>query len=418
MIETQKPNPFRVAQEQFHRAADLLHLDGGYREMLGDCDRELTVRFPVHMDDGSIRVFTGYRVQHDISRGPAKGGIRFHPDVTLDEVKALAMWMTWKCAVVNIPYGGAKGGVIVDPRQLSRNELEHMTRRFATEISVIIGPDRDIPAPDVNTDSRVMAWVMDTVSMFQGMPTPGVVTGKPLAIGGSAGHTGATASGVVQCCRAIFARLGMPIAGSRAVVQGFGKVGAPLVYLLSSAGMRVVAVADVDGAVYNPSGVDPAALAEHVSAHGTVAGFGGADPLPAEELFEVEAELAVPAALGGVITAAVAERLGARVVVEAANGPTTPDADEVLARRGATVVPDVLANAGGVTASYFEWAQARQGYAWEEDVVATRLHRTMARAFDATWQLAEEHKCSLRRAAIALGVSRVAEATRVRGLFP
>ncbi len=399
-------------------AATLLGLDEGLTAQIIAPERVLEVAVPVRRDDDRIEVYTAWRVHHDTSRGPGKGGIRFHPRVDAREVKALAADMTVKCAVVDIPFGGAKGGVAVDPRRLSNAELERVTRRYTYDVAMMIGPDRDIPAPDVNTDSRVMAWVMDTVSMFHGAPVPGVVTGKPLSIGGSAGHTGATSAGVLQSSRAIFSKLGIPFAGSRAIVQGFGKVGGPLVYLLASAGMRVVAIGDVDGTLYNPSGIDPAALADHAAAHGTVAGFAGAEPIGSEELFEVDAELLVPAALGGVITPEVAERVRAGVVVEAANGPTTPDADVVLERKGVVVVPDVLANAGGVTASYFEWAQARQGYMWEEDLVAKRLHQVMERAFDATWQLAEDHKVSLRRAAIALGVSRVAEATRVRGLFP
>lgn len=411
-------NPWVAISGRMADAAALLGLDEGLTAMVIAPERVLEVSVPVRRDDGRIEVFPAWRVHHDTSRGPGKGGIRFHPQVDADEIKALAADMTVKCAVVDIPFGGAKGGVAVEPRSLSTAELERVTRRYTYDVAMMIGPDRDIPAPDVNTDSRVMAWVMDTVSMFHGAPVPGVVTGKPLSIGGSAGHTGATSTGVLQTSRAIFSKLGIPFAGSRAVVQGFGKVGGPLVYLLASAGMRVVAVGDVDGTLYNPSGIDPAALADHVTAHGTVAGFRGAEPIGAEELFEVDAELLVPAALGGVITPAIAERIRTRVVVEAANGPTTPEGDAVLEHHGVVVVPDVLANAGGVTASYFEWAQARQGYLWEEDLVAKRLHQVMQRAFDATWRLAEEHKVSMRRAAIALGVSRVAEATRVRGLFP
>jgi glutamate dehydrogenase (NAD(P)+) len=411
-------DPWLAISGRIAEAASLLGLDDGLTAMIIGPERVLEVSVPVRMDHGRIKVFKAWRVHHDTSRGPGKGGIRFHPRVDAREVMALAADMTVKCAVVDIPFGGAKGGVAVEPRLLSVGELERVTRRYTYDVAMMIGPDRDIPAPDVNTDSRVMAWVMDTVSMFQGMPAPGVVTGKPLSIGGSAGHTGATSTGVLQVSRAIFAKLGLRFAGSRAVVQGFGKVGGPLVYLLASAGMRVVAVGDVEGTLYNPSGIDPAALADHVAAHGTVAGFQGAEPIGSEELFEVDAELLVPAALGGVITPAVAEVMRARVVVEAANGPTTPGADAVLERKGIIAVPDVLANAGGVTASYFEWAQARQGYVWEEDLVAKRLHQVMERAFDATWRLAGEHKVSLRRAAIALGVSRVAEATRVRGLFP
>ncbi|HTW99203.1 MAG TPA: Glu/Leu/Phe/Val dehydrogenase [Acidimicrobiales bacterium] len=413
-----RPDSWTAISERVADAAALLGLDEGITSMIIAPERVLEVSVPIRRDPGHIEVFRAWRVHHDTSRGPGKGGIRFHPRVDAREVMALAADMTVKCAVVDIPFGGAKGGVAVEPRNLSTAELERVTRRYTYDVAMMIGPDRDIPAPDVNTDSRVMAWVMDTVSMFQGVAVPGVVTGKPLSIGGSAGHTGATSAGVLQTSRAIFNKLGISFAGSRAVVQGFGKVGGPLVYLLASAGMRVVAVGDVDGTIYNPSGVDPAALADHAAIHGTVAGFRGADPIGSEDLFEVDAELAIPAALGGVITPEVARSMRARVVVEAANGPTTPEADAVLDQRGVVVVPDVLANAGGVTASYFEWAQARQGFRWEEDLVASRLRRVMELAFDATWKLAEEHKVSLRRAAIALGVSRVAEATMVRGLFP
>ena len=399
-------------------ASELLGLDAGLRRMIAMPERVLEVAVPVRMDDGHVEVLRGWRVHHDTSRGPGKGGIRFRGGMDVREVTALAAEMTVKCAVVDIPFGGAKGGVAVDPAPLSVGELERVTRRYAFDVATLLGPDRDVPAPDVNTDGRVMAWIMDTISMIRGQSTPGVVTGKPLAIGGSAGHLGATSAGVLQCAEAIFARLGMHLAGSRVVIQGYGKVGAPLVYLFTSLGMRVVAVEDVAGAVYNPAGIDPAALAEHVARTGTVRAFPRADPIDPGELFTIESELAVPAALAGVVSASVAQRLGAKVIVEAANGPTTPDADPVLERRGVVVVPDVLANAGGVTASYFEWAQSRQGYPWEAELVAHRLHATMGRAFDATWDRAERLGVSLRRGAIALGVERVAEATRLRGLFP
>lgn len=411
-------DPFGAVLERIADAAELLGLDAGLHQMIAMPERVLEVSVPVRMDDGRIEVLRGWRVHHDTARGPGKGGIRFHPALDASEVTALAADMTVKCAVVDIPFGGAKGGVAVDPGPLSTGELERLTRRYAFDVANLLGPERDVPAPDVNTDARVMSWIMDTISMLRGQGTPGVVTGKPLAIGGSHGHVGATSTGVVLCAQAIFAKLGLGLAGSRAVVQGYGKVGAPLVYLLTSLGMRVVAVEDVGGAVHNPAGIDPAGLADHVSRAGTVAGFVQADPIEPGELFLLESELAVPAALDGVITESLAKRLGAQVVVEAANGPTVPAADPVLERRGIAVVPDVLANAGGVTASYFEWAQARQGYPWEADVVAARLHATMTRAFDATWERAELLKVSLRRGAVALGIERVAEATRLRGLFP
>jgi len=399
-------------------AANLLGLEDWITQLIVTPERILEVAIPIRRDDGRVEVFTGWRVQHSTARGPGKGGIRFHPAVDVREVMALAADMTIKCAVVDIPFGGAKGGVVVDPASLSEAELERLTRRYAFDIASLLGADRDVPAPDVNTDARIMSWIMDTVSMMRGDVTPGVVTGKPIAIGGIAGHVGATSSGVVLCARATFRELGMPLSGARAVVQGYGKVGAPLVFLLSSLGVRVVAVADVGGAIHNPGGIDPAALAEHFGRVGTVAGFPDADAIDPGSLFSIECELAIPAALEGVITADVAASFGGRVLVEAANGPTTPEADPILEERGVTVVPDVLANAGGVVASYFEWAQARQGYAWESGVFSTRHRETMERAFDATWQKSAMLKVPLRRAAVALGLDRVAEATRLRGLFP
>ena len=399
-------------------AAKLTGLDPDVHRMLRTPRRVLEVAVPVRMDDGRVEVFTGWRVHHDTTRGPGKGGIRFHPDLDVREVTALAADMTFKTAVANLPFGGAKGGVRCDPTTFSLGELERLTRRYTLEIAPLLGSDRDVPAPDVNTDGRVMAWLMDTLAMMGGAALGGTVTGKPLAVGGTRAHAGATSSGVVMCARAAFAALGLPFAGSRAVVQGFGKVGGPLAFLLASAGMRVVAVSDIGGAVRNGGGLDPSALSDHVSATGTVAGFDGGDALDAEDLWEVECELVVPAALSGAIDEAVAERLATTVVVEAANGPTTPDADVVLDRRGIVVVPDILANAGGVTASYFEWAQDRQGYAWDEDAVATRLRSFMDAAFTSVWARAETLDVSLRRAAFALAVERVADAIAARGLFP
>lgn len=411
-------NAWTAFSSRLESATRLVGLPDDIAALVITPEKVLEVAVPFRHDDGRIEVCRGWRVEHDTSRGPGKGGVRFHPAVNAAEVTALAAEMSVKCAVVGIPFGGAKGGVAIDPRRLSVTELERLTRRYAFNVSLLLGPERDVPAPDVNTDARVMAWIMDTISMLRGEATPGVVTGKPLAIGGSLGHVGATSSGVTICAQATFTELGMPLVGARAVVQGYGKVGGPLVYLLTSLGMRVIAVADVDGAVHNPAGLDPAALSEHAAATGSVAGFPIADPIDPADIFSLECELAVPAALGGVIDAEVAGRLGAKVVVEAANGPTLPDADAVLERRGIVVVPDVLANAGGVTASYFEWAQSRQGFAWEEEMVADRLRRTMSHAFDATWRRAEALKVPLRQAAIALGVERIAEATQLRGLFP
>ncbi|HVL92265.1 MAG TPA: Glu/Leu/Phe/Val dehydrogenase [Acidimicrobiales bacterium] len=404
--------------ERLDDAAALTGLDPDIHRMLCRPRRTLEVSVPVRMDDGRVEVFQGWRVHHDTTRGPAKGGLRFHPDLEVTEVMALAADMTLKTAVVNIPFGGAKGGVRCDPALLSLGELERLTRRYTLEISPLLGPDKDVPAPDVNTDGRVMAWLMDTLSMMRGELLPGSVTGKPLSVGGTRGHAGATSTGVVLCARAAFAALGMALPGGRAVVQGFGKVGGPLVFLLSSAGMRVVAVADAGGAVHNPGGLEPSALSDHAARAGTVAGFEGADPIDQADLWALDCELAVPAALSGAIDEEVAACLGASVVVEAANGPTTPAADAVLARRGVVVVPDILANAGGVTASYFEWAQSRQGYAWDEDLVATRLRTVMDEAFTAVWARAAALEVSLRRAAFALAVERVAEAISARGLFP
>ncbi|HEY2429779.1 MAG TPA: Glu/Leu/Phe/Val dehydrogenase, partial [Acidimicrobiales bacterium] len=370
------------------------------------------------MDDGRVEVFTGWRVHHDTTRGPGKGGIRFHPAVDVREVSALAAGMTFKCAVADLPFGGAKGGVRCDPASLSLGELERLTRRYTWEISPLLGPEKDIPAPDVNTDGRVMAWLMDTLSMIRGEALPDSVTGKPLSVGGTRGHAGATSTGVLACARAAFRELGIEMGGKRAVIQGFGKVGGPLGFLLSSAGMRVIAVSDVGGAVHNPAGLDMAALSAHVAKEGTVAGFILGEPIDEPAMWALPTELAVPAALDGVITAEVAGVLGARVLVEAANGPTTTDADPVLESRGILVVPDIVANAGGVTASYFEWAQGRQGFAWDESTTAGRLRSFMDAAFTAVWARSQTLGVTLRRAAFALALERVAEAISARGLFP
>ena len=404
--------------ERLDDAAKLTGLDPDIHRILRIPERILEVAIPVRMDDGRIEVFTGWRVHHDTTRGPAKGGLRFHPDVDVYRITALAADMTFKTAVLALPFGGGKGGVRCDPTKLSLGELERITRRYTVEVSSFLGPDRDVPAPDVNTDGRVMAWLMDTLSMIRGEAMPASVTGKPLSIGGTRGHQGATSSGVLICARAAFAGLDLDFVGKRAVVQGFGKVGGPLVFLLASAGMRVIAVSDVGGAVYNQGGLDPSALSEHVARTRTVAGFEGGDPIAEADMWGLECELVVPAALEGVITAEVAERLQCSMLVEAANGPTVPAADAVLDRRGIVAVPDILANAGGVTASYFEWAQSRQGFAWEEETVAARLRKFMETAFHDVWVKADTLGVSLRRAAFALAVERVAEAIAARGLFP
>ena len=411
-------DPWAAVLERVDDAGKLTGVDPDILRLLRVPRRVLEVSVPVRMDEGGVEVFTGWRVHHNTTRGPAKGGLRFHPQLDAREVAALAAEMTFKTAVVNIPFGGAKGGVRCDPSKLSSGELERLTRRYTLEVMPLLGQDRDVPAPDVNTDGRVMSWLMDTLATVAGEAEPGVVTGKPLSLGGTVGHTGATASGVVVAVRAVFNEMEMAVAGGRVILQGFGKVGGPLAFLLSSAGMRVVAVSDIGGAVHNPAGLDVPALADHVKRAGSVAGFDHADPIEADDLWEIDCELAVPAALEGAIDDHVAGRLGAKVVVEAANGPTTPAADAILDRRDIVVVPDIMANAGGVTASYFEWAQNRQGYAWEEETVALRLRQTMERAFAAVWARSESLGVALRRAAFALAVERVSEAIEARGLFP
>ena len=404
--------------ERIDDAAKLSGIDPDIHHLLRRPQRVLEVSVPVRMDDGRIEVFQGWRVHHDTTRGPGKGGIRFHPEVDAEEVIALAAGMTFKTAVAGLPFGGAKGGVRCDPTQLSLGELERLTRRYTIEISPLLGPDKDVPAPDVNTDGRVMAWLFDTLSTLRGELMLGAVTGKPLSVGGTRGHAGATSSGVVHTVRNVFAERGDSVAGRRVVIQGFGKVGGPLAFLLSSAGMRIVAVADVAGAVYNPGGLDPSALSDHVARTGTVARFEGADVIDQDGLWDVECDVLIPAALAGVINTDVAKRLKAQVIIEAANGPTLPEADPILDDRGIIVVPDILANAGGVTASYFEWAQSRQGYAWEEELVASRLRTVMDESFLAVWAKANKLDVSLRRAAFALALERVAEAISARGLFP
>jgi glutamate dehydrogenase (NAD(P)+) len=416
---TERYDPWKAILDRIQDAASLVSVDPAVVSLMAHPERVLQVSVPIRMDDGHVEVFTGWRAHHSTIRGPAKGGIRFHPKVTADEVAALAAEMTLKTAVVGIPFGGGKGGVAVDPRLLSDSELERLTRRYTFGISSLLGPDLDVPAPDVNTDERVMAWLLDTIDILHGSQSlPAAVTGKPLSVGGMKLHSGATSSGVVRCTRLVFGELGKQIAGSRAIIQGFGKVGGPLAYLLSSAGMRVVAVADIGGAVTNAGGLDIGRLSDHVVATGSVIGFDGGEQIDPEDLWSVEAELVVPAALEGAIDEKAAKSLTASVVVEAANGPTTPDADQILKDRDITVVPDILANAGGVTASYFEWAQSRSGYPWEEEVVATRLAKVMDDAFAAVWKRAEVLGVSMRRAAGAVAVERVAEAFGARGLFP
>jgi glutamate dehydrogenase (NAD(P)+) len=412
------PNIWAVAQQQFDAAAEKLDLDDGLRHVLRVAKRELTVNFPVTMDDGHVEVFTGYRVQHNLSRGPAKGGIRYHQDVTLDEVRALAMWMTWKCAVVNIPYGGGKGGVIVDPKQLSLRELEGLTRRFATEISPLIGPDRDIPAPDVNTNSQTMAWIMDTFSMHAGYTISGVVTGKPISVGGSLGRNEATARGTVYTLQQASKVRNLPLKGARVAIQGYGNAGSIAASLLSDEGSTIVAVSDSTGGIHNPAGLDPAKVSAWKREHGTVVGFPKSDPISNPEVLEVDCEILVPAALENQITASNAPRIKAKIVAEAANGPTTPEADEILYDRGIFMIPDILCNAGGVTVSYFEWVQDMQSFFWTEDRINESLKGIMDRAFESVLEMAERTEVDMRTAAYMVAVNRVAEATTLRGLYP
>jgi glutamate dehydrogenase (NAD(P)+) len=386
--------------------------------VLREVRREFTVRFPVKLDDGTVRMFEGYRVQHNLTRGPAKGGIRYHPEVSLDEVKALAMWMTWKCAVARLPYGGAKGGVIVDPNALSHRELERLTRRFASEISVFIGPDSDIPAPDVNTNAEIMAWIMDTVSMEEGHSIPAVVTGKPIDIGGSEGRVEATGRGVTVVALDACRRMGLEPRKATVAVQGFGNVGSVAAELMHAEGYRVVAVSDAYGAIHDPAGLDVDALLAHRNATGTVRGFGGGRAITNSELLELDVDVLVPAALENQITFANAGRIKASLIVEGANGPTTPDADAILEKRGIRVVPDILANAGGVTVSYFEWVQDIQSFFWEEGEINQRLERVMRRGFDEMIAQSERHDVSWRMGAYLVAVKRVADATAVRGIYP
>ena len=411
-------NPWDRVVELITNAGKILKLDNGMIQRIIIPERSYEVAIPVRLDSGDVEVFSGWRIQHDTSRGPGKGGIRFHQSVNKDEIAALAADMSIKTAVVNIPYGGAKGGVRVDPTTLSAGELERLTRRYAFAIAPVIGPDRDIPAPDVNTDAQVMSWVMDTVSMLHGHATFGVVTGKPLAIGGTLGHAGATSLGVTICTEALMKNMGRSPQGTRVIIQGYGKVGAPLVGYLVSRGFSVVGVADVHGAIHIPHGVNPEELARHVATTGSVVGLSGADPVDLTDFFTIDADIAIPAALGGVLDANVASRMKAGIVIEAANGPTTGDGAAVFADKKTIVVPDVLANAGGVVASYFEWAQDLQGMLWEPEVFTARLERTMKAAFDHVWQRHEAWNVILREAALAVGVERIAEATELRGLFP
>jgi glutamate dehydrogenase (NAD(P)+) len=413
-----RENPFEIAQDQLRRVADVFKIDPNIVRVLERCKKSVVVSIPFSKDDGTIEVFEGYRVTHNIARGPSKGGIRYHPDVTLDEVKSLAMWMTWKCALMGIPFGGAKGGVVCNPKQLSQSELERMTRRYTSEIVNEIGPEKDIPAPDVGTDPRVMAWIFDTYSMNKGHSVLGVVTGKPLNLGGSLGRLEATARGAHYCIREAVAKQDRSLQGMKVVVQGFGNVGSYLARFVAEDGAVVVALSDSAGGIYNPNGIDVALALAHKQETGALQGLKDTEPVTNEELLVLDCDVLAPSALEQVITSENADKIKAKLICEGANGPTTPTADEILEDRGVMVLPDVLANAGGVVVSYFEWVQGLQEYFWKEDEVNARLNDITSRAFHETWATYEAKATTMRIAAYGLAVQRVAEATMTRGLYP
>ena len=410
-------NPWAAAAARFDEAAKRLNLDDGMCKILRTAAREITVHIPIQLDDGRIEVFTGYRVQHSVARGPGKGGIRFAPDVSLDEVRALASWMTWKCAVVNIPFGGAKGGIICDPNVLSTSELEKITRRYTAEIIDYIGPERDVPAPDVNTNEQTMAWIMDTYSMHSRHTVTAVVTGKPMALGGSRGRPEATGRGCMMVTLKALAQLGMRPETSRVVIQGFGNVGGMAAKLMSAAGFRIVAIVEYDGAVYNPHGLDITALQKHRKETGSITEFSGGEDMDRAEAMFLECDVLIPAATENVIHSGNAEKIRCKILCEGANGPTTPLADEVLAEKKIFVIPDILANAGGVTVSYFEWVQDRQGFFWNEALVNERLKEIMDESFDAIVAYADKHAVNNRTAAYMVALDRVADAIRLRGIY-
>jgi glutamate dehydrogenase (NAD(P)+) len=409
---------YSVAVQQFSIAADVLNLEEDIRRVLRTCQRELTVHFPVEMDDGTVQVFSGHRVQHSSLPGPTKGGIRYHQDVTLSEVKALAMWMTWKCAVVGLPYGGAKGGVQVNPKLMSQSEIQNLTRRYTTEIQPFIGPNVDIPAPDVNTNPQVMAWVMDTYSMNVGYSVPGVVTGKPIELGGSAGRSEATGRGCVFAIEEAARTAGMSLDGSTTVVQGFGNAGSVAARLMAEHGSKVIAVSDSRGGTYNPSGLDLEAVAAHKRRTGSVVDYREGENVSNEDILELECDILIPAALEGQITEHNAGRINTRIIAEAANGPTSPAADTILFDRGILVLPDIFANAGGVTVSYFEWVQALQAFPWSEQQVNERLREIMQRSYVAIHETSEKYGVHMRTAALVRGIERVANFARLRGIYP
>ncbi len=413
----QESNPWEQQAARFNLAADKLKLDEGLWRVLRQPNREIIVHIPVALDNGQLEVFTGYRVQHSIARGPAKGGVRYAPDVTLDEVRALASWMTWKCAVVNIPFGGAKGGIICDPKNMSRGELERLTRRYTSELIEFIGPEKDVPAPDVNTNEQTMAWMMDTYSMHMRQTVTAVVTGKPLNMGGSRGRREATGRGVMIICDECIKKLNMPRESTRVIIQGFGNVGSNAALLMHKAGYKIVGIGEWDGGLYNPKGIDIQGLWDYRQKEGTIHGFKGAERANTEDLLIADCEILIPAATENVITSANADDVKAKILVEGANGPTTAAADDILADKHVFVMPDILANAGGVTASYFEWVQDRQGYFWKESVVNSQLEDIMVSSFEDVVRYAETHHVNNRIAAYMLAIDRVAYTIKVRGIY-
>jgi len=417
-IKMSNENPYEIAKQQIDKAAKDAGIDKGTAEWLKTPQRELCVNFPVRMDDGTTKIFTGYRVQHSMARGPCKGGIRYHPDVTLDEVRALATWMTMKTAVVGIPYGGAKGGVICNPKTMSECEIERLTRRFTNEISIIIGPERDIPAPDVYTNPQTMAWIMDTYSNLKGHATPGVVTGKPLEIGGSLGRNEATARGCVFTIREAAKNLGIDLTKATAVIQGYGNAGSIAAALLYEMGVKIIAVSDSQGGAINKEGLDPQKVLDHKKKTGSVINFPGSQKISNQDILELECDILVPAALENVITSENAENIKAKIVGEAANGPTTPEADTILYKNNIFLIPDILCNAGGVTVSYFEWVQGLQKYFWTEDEVNNRLERIMVDSFTNVYKISQEKNVNMREAAYILALKRIGDAIKIRGIYP
>src|SRR5215216_7042922 len=413
----QETNPWTSAEIRFDEAAAKLRLDDGICKVLKSAAKEITIHIPVQLDDGRIEVFTGYRVQHSVARGPAKGGIRFAPDVSLDEVRALAAWMTWKCAVVNIPFGGAKGGVICEPREMSPTELERLTRRYTAELLDFIGPERDVPAPDMNTNEQVMAWMMDTYSMHARHTVTAIVTGKPIEIGGSRGRREATGRGVLFVCDEACKRFNLDIKSTRVVIQGAGNVGGTAALLMHQQGYKIIGIADITGSLYNPAGLDVPAVLAYLKENKTVEDYSEAEHIDSAELLELECEILMPAATENQITSQNADRIKCRILAEGANGPTTADADEIIAAKNVFVIPDILANAGGVTVSYFEWVQDRMGFFWNEQTVNTRLHEIMVSSFNDVVGFAEKYKVNTRLAAYMLAIDRVAYDTRLRGIY-